>query len=113
MHDRHILKRGIKRTTAVSEITTWHARTGRYALQRSRSLLCLHLPRRIPKAPTEPGRGRTKPNPARIPDVWRVLRRDGHTMTIVSTHRTRRAAERALSELLAQDAHETELLTAS
>jgi len=33
-------------------------------------------------------------------------------MLIVSTHRTRRAAERALSELVAQDALETELLTA-
>jgi len=113
MHDNGILKRGVKRITDVSEITTWHTSNGRYALQRSRSLLCLHLPRRIPKAPNEPGRRRTKPNPARIPDVWRVLRRHAQTMLIVSTHRTRRAAELALSELLAQDAHETELLTAS
>jgi len=112
MNRPDILKRGRKRQTDVSEITTWHTRNGRYALQRSRSLLCLHLPRRIPKAPGEPGRLRTKPNPARILDVWRVLRRDGQTMLIVSTHRTRRAAERALSELVAQDALETELLTA-
>lgn len=106
-----ILKRGIKRTTDVSEITTWHTRTGPFALQRSRSLLCSHLPPRVPKAPSEPGRLRTKPNPARIPEVWRVLRRDSHAMTIVSTHRTRRAAERALTRLLDQETHETEALT--
>ena len=111
MNQRHILKRGIKRTTAVSEITTWHTRTGRYALQRSRSLLCLHLPKRIPRAPSEPGRHRTRAKPDIIPDVWRVLRRDGLTMIIISTHRTSRAAERALNELLAQDTHETNVLT--
>jgi len=107
----NILKRGVRRQTDVSQLTNWWTRDGRYAVQHSRSLLCLHLPRRIPKAPNEPGRRRTKPNPARIPDVWRVLRRQGDATFIISTHRNRAAAERALTRLLDQETHETETLT--
>lgn len=77
-------KRGKRKETPVSVITTWETLDGRAALSHSRSTMCRRLPRK---------------SRSRIPDKFRVLVWDGYVWQIVSEHRTRSAAEQALLQV--------------